>query len=96
MPRLRTLLTIAAIAAAVATASLSTQAQTYYTINGQGVTDAQAQYLAGLGIPPGAYWMDAQGNVEPAEPGYIRPTPGGTIISDGQCTFVASVPVGNC
>ena len=29
-------------------------------------------------------------------PGYNRRTPGGDLMSDGNCAFVAGVPVGNC
>lgn len=30
------------------------------------------------------------------EPGYNVRTPGGDLMSDGECAFVAGVPVGNC
>jgi hypothetical protein len=29
-------------------------------------------------------------------PGYNRRTPGGDLMSDGRCSFIAGVPVGNC
>ncbi len=29
-------------------------------------------------------------------PGYNVRTPGGDLMSDGNCAFVAGVPVGNC
>jgi hypothetical protein len=95
MTKLRAFLTIAAVATVLAAASPPTQAQNY-TINGRGASYAEAMYLAARGVPPGAYWVDARGNIAPAAPGYNRRTPGGDIMSDGNCTFVAGVPVGNC
>ena len=29
-------------------------------------------------------------------PGYNRRTPGGDLMSDGNCAFIAGVPAGNC
>lgn len=93
---MRKILIIAASAAVLAAMSASTQAQSYYTINGRGASYAETQYLAVLGVPPGAYWIDAAGNISRADGAYNRRTLGGDLMSDGNCAFVAGVPVGNC
>jgi hypothetical protein len=89
MPKLGAFLTIAGVATALAAVGLPTQAQNY-TINGRAATYAEAMYLAAQGVPPGAYWVDARGNIEPAAPGYNR---GLDLMSDRRCAFVAGVPV---
>jgi hypothetical protein len=95
MSRLRALLTVAGVAMILAAASPPAQAQNY-TINGRNASYGEALYLASRGVPPGAYWVDGNGNVAPAEQGYNRRTLGGDMMSDGRCAFVAGVPVGNC
>jgi hypothetical protein len=96
MSKLGAFLTVAAAATVFLSVSVPTQAQNYYTINGRGASYAEAMYLAAQGVPPGAYWIDARGNIARAAPGYNRRTLGGDIMSDGRCSFVAGVPVGNC
>ncbi|HTO82252.1 MAG TPA: hypothetical protein VMQ73_08455 [Methylomirabilota bacterium] len=52
----------AAIIAGLAAASLPADAQGYYyTINGVPAAPAVAVYMASKGLPPGNYWLDAQG-----------------------------------
>jgi hypothetical protein len=96
MQNIRSILTATAFAAVFAAAWAPAQAQSGYIINGRPALDREAQILWSNGVPPGAYWVDARGNIAPAEPGYNRRTTGGDIMSDGKCAFVAGVPVGNC
>jgi hypothetical protein len=49
-----------------------------------------------MGRAPCGGNMDARGNVAAAPPGYNRRTLGGDMMSDGRCSFVLGVPVGNC
>ena len=65
MYKWRSFLTVAGIATFIMWVSIPAQAQ-YYTVNGPNLTYQELQYLAALGIPPGAYLMDARGNIAPA------------------------------
>jgi hypothetical protein len=38
----------------------------------------------------------SRGSPNDPEPGWNRRTPGGDLLSDGKCSFVLGIPVGNC
>jgi hypothetical protein len=48
----------ATVAALLSATVVCAEAQVYYTINGQPVSQAMAQYMAANGLLPGAYWYD--------------------------------------
>ncbi|MGE0118204.1 MAG: hypothetical protein AB7S71_03045 [Dongiaceae bacterium] len=51
----------AVLVAGVALAALPSAAETYYTVNGQPAPADLQIYMAQNGLPPGHYWLDAQG-----------------------------------
>ncbi|MGH6958971.1 MAG: hypothetical protein ACREE7_00655 [Dongiaceae bacterium] len=61
MPRLKTRIAAATIAAGLACVALPAAAQTYYTINGQAAPYDVQLTMAQNGLPAGDYWLDAQG-----------------------------------
>jgi hypothetical protein len=102
-------LTVAATATLLVMASVPTRAQNYFTLYGApyaGALDPAVRgvppgsYWLGAGgnlVPPGGYWAGGGGNIVPSEPGYnIRTLNDGNLMSDGNCSFVEGVPVGNC
>lgn len=54
------LMAVAALATGLA-AALPAPAETWYTINGQPASYEAQQFMAANGLPPGHYWLDANG-----------------------------------
>jgi hypothetical protein len=95
MPKLSAALTAAATVTVLVTVSASTHAQNYYPFNGASYPEALD--LAARGVPPGGYWIGAGGNIASSEPGYnVRTLNDSNLMSDGSCSFVEGVTVGNC
>ena len=94
MYKWRSFLTVAEIATFIMWVSIPAQAQ-YYTVNGPNLTYQELQYLAALGIPPGAYLMDARGNMCPSsEPeATIRAANHGDPLPDPRAVID---PTGGC
>jgi len=51
----------AAVTLGVLAAAPPLLAQAYYTVNGTPVDAATAQFMSSNGLPPGDYWLDANG-----------------------------------
>ncbi len=107
----RTLLYLmAALALAMALSIGGAEAQQrYVVVNGTVLNSVELYQLdqrAGGYVPNGAYWLDLNGvwgfagDPRPQGQlgglGYNVRTPGGDIMSDGNCAFIAGVPVGDC
>jgi hypothetical protein len=85
MTRLRILLGISAIAAALTMGANPSQSQVYYIINGYPASVSDTQYLAAQGVPPGRYLFQ-NGRLFPAGSGPTQSRPWSHSDGDGFST----------